>query len=55
MNNSGQGIENSKGKPQPADKERAQTVHKASPDKSASHEGTRDPELSDRPNKSGSR
>jgi hypothetical protein len=41
------------GETQPADKDRAQTVHKTSPDQSASHEGTRDSKLDDHPKKSG--
>jgi hypothetical protein len=32
---------------QPADKERAQSVHKSGPKKSASREATRDPKLND--------
>jgi hypothetical protein len=54
MSSTGQGIEKHKGETQPADKERAQTAHKTAPDTSPSHEGTRDPKLSDHPTKSGS-
>jgi hypothetical protein len=32
---------------QPTDKERARTAHKTHPDKSATHEATRDPKLND--------
>jgi hypothetical protein len=32
---------------QPIDKKRAQTAHRSDPKKSASHEATRDPKLSD--------
>jgi hypothetical protein len=51
---SDQGIQKNKGETQPADKDRAQTAHKTSADKSASHEGTRDSKLDDHPKKSGS-
>jgi hypothetical protein len=51
---SNQGIQKNKGETQPADKDRAQTAHKTSADKSASHEGTRDSKLDDHPKKSGS-
>jgi hypothetical protein len=54
MSGTGQGIEKHKGETQPADKVRAQTAHKTSPDKSPSHEDTRDPQLEDHPKKSGS-
>ena len=47
MKHSGQGIARDKGEEQPADKERAQTVHEADPSKSVSREGKRDPKLSD--------
>jgi hypothetical protein len=44
MGNSDQGIvKDDKGEEQPKDKKRAQTVHKSEPDKSVSHEATRDP------------
>lgn len=32
---------------QPVDKQRAQTAHRSDPNKSASHEATRDPKLND--------
>ena len=54
MSIAGQGIEKRKGETQPADKDRAQTAHGTSADKSPSHEGTRDPKLADHPTKSGS-
>ncbi|WP_024507828.1 hypothetical protein [Bradyrhizobium sp. ARR65] len=47
MKNSGQGIARDKAEEQPADKKRAQTVHKANPQKSVSREATRDPKLND--------
>jgi hypothetical protein len=48
MGNSSQGIvKDKKGQEQPADKERAQTVHKTDPDRSVSREATRDPKLTD--------
>src|SRR5262249_17522040 len=40
-------VKDEKGQEQPADKDRAQTVHKADPDKSVSREATRDPKLDD--------
>jgi hypothetical protein len=54
MSTSHQGIDKHKGEMQPSDKDRAQTAHKTSPDKSASHESTRDSKLDDHPKKSGS-
>jgi hypothetical protein len=54
MGTSHQGIDNHKGEMQPSDKDRAQTAHKSSPDKSVSHESTRDSKLDDQPKKSGS-
>ena len=42
MSTSHQGIDKHKGELQPSDKDRAQTAHKTSPDKSISHESTRD-------------
>jgi hypothetical protein len=53
MSNS-QGIDKTRGEMQPADKDRAQTVQKTAPDKSASREATRDPKLEDHPTKPGS-
>lgn len=48
MGNSSQGIvKDQKGQEQPADKARAQTVHKTDPKKSVSREATRDPKLTD--------
>ncbi|WP_407176114.1 hypothetical protein [Bradyrhizobium sp. STM 3562] len=47
MKKSGQGIVRDKAEEQPADKKRAQTVHKANPQKSVSREATRDPKLND--------
>ena len=48
MKHSDQGIvKDEKAQEQPADKRRAQTVHKAKPDKSVSREATRDPNLDD--------
>ena len=41
MSTSHQGIDKHKGEMQPSDKDRAQTAHKTSPDKSVSHESTR--------------
>ncbi len=40
-------VRNQRGEEQPADKDRAQTVHKADPKKSVSREATRDPRLND--------
>jgi hypothetical protein len=46
--NSSQGIvKDRRGQEQPADKDRAQTVHKSEPKKSVSREATRDPKLND--------
>jgi hypothetical protein len=42
MSTSHQGIDNHNGEMQPSDKDHAQTAHKTSPDKSASHESTRE-------------
>jgi hypothetical protein len=48
MSNSSQGIvKDKKGQEQPADKERAQTVHKTDPKRSVSREATRDAKLTD--------
>ena len=48
MSGSGQGIvRNQRGEEQPANKDRAQTVHKTDPKKSVSYEATRDPKLND--------
>ena len=48
MRHSDQGVVKDKtGQEQPADKSRAQTVHKADPRKSVSREATRDPKLND--------
>lgn len=48
MRHSDQGIKKERGEEQPADKERAQTVHKTDPRKKpVSREATRDPKLSD--------
>ena len=48
MSRSDQGIVNDqRGEEQPADKERAQAVHKTDPQKSVSREATRDPRLND--------
>lgn len=48
MSKSHQGIvRDQKAEEQPADKERAQAVHKADPNKSVSREATRDPKLND--------
>jgi hypothetical protein len=48
MTHSSQGIvRDKKGEEQPADKRRAQTVHKTEPKHSVSKEATRDPKLSD--------
>jgi hypothetical protein len=44
MAHSDQGIVKNKGEEQPKDKQRAQTVHTTDPNKSVSHEATRDPE-----------
>ncbi len=47
-NHSGHGIARDRqAQDQPADKKRAQTAHRSDPKKSASHEATRDPKLSD--------
>jgi hypothetical protein len=54
MSTSDQGIVRHKGEMQPSDKDRAQTAHKTSSDKSASRESTRDSKLDDQPKKSGS-
>ena len=40
-------VRNQRGEEQPADKDRAQTVHKADPKQSVSREATRDPKLND--------
>ena len=40
-------VKDEKGQEQPTDKARAQAVHKTDPDRSASHEATRDPRLTD--------
>ena len=40
-------VRDEKGQEQPADKDRAQTVHEADAKKSVSREGTRDPKLND--------
>jgi hypothetical protein len=48
MGHSSQGIvKDRKGQEQPADKKRAQTVHKTNPKHSVSREATRDPKLTD--------
>jgi hypothetical protein len=47
MNRSQGIVRDEQGQEQPADKDRAQTAHKADPKKSASPEATRDPKLSD--------
>ena len=45
---SGHGIaKDRQGQEQPVDKKRAQTAHHSDPQKSATHEATRDPELND--------
>jgi hypothetical protein len=55
MKHSGHGIVKDKqGQEQPADKKRAQTAHQSDPNRSTSHEGTRDPALSDAEKTSGS-
>jgi len=54
MSTSHQGIDMHKGEMQPSDKDRAQTAHKTTPDKSISYESTRDSRLDDRAKKSGS-
>jgi hypothetical protein len=41
------GIARERAEEQPADKKRAQTAHHSNPNKSASHEATRDPKLND--------
>jgi hypothetical protein len=43
MAHSDHGIVRHKAEEQPKDKQRAQTAHRSDPDKSASHEATRDP------------
>jgi hypothetical protein len=56
MNRSDQGVvKDEKGQEQPADKQRAQTVHKADPKHSVSREATHDPKLSDANRTPGSR
>ena len=40
-------MKDDKAQEQPTDKRRARTVHTSHPDKSASHEATRDPKLND--------
>jgi hypothetical protein len=55
MSTSHQGIDKHKGEMQPSDKDRAQTAHKTSPDKSVSHESTRDSKLDNQPKNSGSK
>jgi hypothetical protein len=48
MGHSSQGIvRDQKGEEQPADKQRAQSVHKSDPQNSVSREATRDPKLND--------
>jgi hypothetical protein len=47
MNRSQGIVRDEQGQEQPADKQRAQTVHKADPKKSVSREATRDPKLND--------
>jgi len=55
MAHSDQGIvKNEKAEEQPKDKQRAQTVHTADPDKSVSREATRDPHNTTSPRKNGS-
>jgi len=55
MRHSDQGIKKERGEEQPADKERAQTVHKTDPRKKpVSREATRDPKLTDREKTPGS-
>ena len=52
MAHSDQGIvKNKKAEEQPRDKQRAQTAHRSDPDKSASHEATRDPKADDQARK----
>ena len=56
MKNSDHGIRrDEQEQEQPADKKRAQAVHRTDPKRSASHEATRDPKLSDaeKPSRSG--
>jgi hypothetical protein len=53
MGHSNQGIDRPKGEEQPTDKQRAQTVHKTSPNGSTSHEATRDRGQSDASKNSG--
>jgi hypothetical protein len=45
MGHSNQGIDKPKGEEQPTDKQRAQTAHETSPEKSVSREETRDQKL----------
>jgi hypothetical protein len=40
-------VKDEKGQEQPADKQRAQTVHRTDPKRSVSREATRDPKLRD--------
>ena len=47
MKHSNHGVVREKGEEQPADKQRAQTVHKTGPKRSVSREATRDPKLAD--------
>jgi hypothetical protein len=47
MAHSDQGIVKNKAEEQPKDKDRAQTVHRTDPDKSVSHEATRDSKADD--------
>lgn len=55
MKHSNQGmLKNQEGQEQPTDKARAQTAHKTHPDKSATHEATRDPKLNDQDKTPGS-
>jgi hypothetical protein len=53
MAHSNHGITKHKAEEQPADKERAQTVHRTDPSKSVSREATRDPSLNDRESRAG--
>jgi hypothetical protein len=53
MAHSNHGITRHKAEEQPADKERAQTVHRTDPSKSVSREATRDPSLHDHGSKAG--
>jgi hypothetical protein len=54
MGHSNQGIDKPKGEEQPTDKQRAQTAHETSPEKSVSREETRDQKLNNRSKTSGS-